>query len=65
MNAETKSPQEPAAISRRDALRQTLAAGLGLAAVVTSLPAESCRAAEMAEVFVPENDYPFFGYRPQ
>ena len=52
-------------VSRREALVQGLAGVLGIAAVAgvtTELkPAPSGEDA----AFVPDNDYPFFGYKPE
>ena len=49
-------------LSRRDALRRTLLASLG----VSILPAAATETAKplVEPGFVPENDYPFFGYEP-
>ena len=47
-------------ISRRDALALSIGVTLGLGA---SLQAQSGPEPEL-DVFVPENDYPFFGYEP-
>lgn len=56
---------EPNPITRRDALLGTLKG-----AVVAALATPFLAAAEMPpsmpeQQFVPENDYPFFGYEPE
>jgi len=58
MKSETQSTH----LSRRDALRQTLLAGLGMS-VLTASATEEVKQVEEVE-FLPENDYPFFGYEP-
>lgn len=53
-------------LSRREALlsalKGTVAAAVAAPVIVR---AESSGAAESAVEFVPENDYPFFGYEPE
>ncbi len=57
-----KTETDASSLSRRDALRQTLLASLG----ISILPASATETTEpLAEPdFVPEHDYPFFGYEP-
>ncbi len=57
-----KQEDESTALSRRDALRQALLASLGMSAS-TFVAAEEPEPLKEAE-FIPENDYPFFGYNP-
>lgn len=58
--------QEPNTLTRREALlgalQGTLAAALAAPVMVQ---AETSVAAESEVEFVPENDYPFFGYDPE
>jgi len=65
MNHELPPEEEQAApreiLSRREALRRTVTGGL-LAALGLPVGGE---AAHMEEPFVPENDYPHFGYEPE
>jgi len=60
---EQNIPTSADALSRRAVLRRVIVAGAGLA----SLPALKVEAAAPppAADYVPENDYPFFGYEPQ
>ncbi len=57
-----KTETDSSSLSRRDALRQTLLASLGF----SILPAAATETREpLAEPdFVPEHDYPYFGYEP-
>lgn len=57
-----KTETDSSSLSRRDALRQTLLASLG----ISILPAAATETTEpLAKPgFVPEHDYPFFGYEP-
>lgn len=58
------NPESSPGLSRRDAVRHAVIAGLGLA--VSDLTASATEPAAVAPetAFVPENDYPFFGYEP-
>ena len=51
------------AVSRRDALRQTLLASLGLSTLPASAATQPPEPPK-EEPFVPENTYPFFGHDP-
>ena len=56
----------PTSLTRRDALRAAMAAGVGLAAKsARAAEAVTPPAAREAGRFVPENDYPYFGYEPE
>lgn len=57
-----KQEDESTHLSRRDALRQTLLASLGMSIpnLAAAAEPESLKETE----FIPENDYPFFGYNP-
>ena len=60
---EKNESSTPAPLSRRAVLRRAVAAGL----VASGFPAvaeEVERAAKADPGFVPENDYPYFGYQP-
>jgi hypothetical protein len=57
-----KSETQSTPLSRREALRQTVLAGLGMSAL-TATATEEVKQVEEVE-YVPENDYPFFGYEP-
>ena len=62
---QTKTSAEPSCPSRRDALRVALAGGVASfmlpagQAESAQLPAGPCN-----DEFIPENDYPYFGYDP-
>jgi hypothetical protein len=55
----------PADCTRREALRRVLACGLVAATLPVSVVSTAQTAAPVTREFVPENDYPFFGYEPE
>jgi hypothetical protein len=59
------NPKQETQLTRREALLNALK-GTVAAAVATPIivQAASKTSAETAATFVPENDYPFFGYEP-
>lgn len=61
----TTTPTE-SPLTRREALRRTLFGGLaaGAAAALPAAEAAPLPATQAEAPFVPENDYPFFGYDP-
>ncbi|MEP6668814.1 MAG: hypothetical protein ABJF10_06665 [Chthoniobacter sp.] len=52
-------------LSRRAALGRVIATGLGLAGVCAIAAGPAVDAPEQTPEFMPENDYPYFGYEPQ
>ncbi len=56
---------EPRLLSRRDALRVALIGGAALASLPVSTGESANLQVESAnDAFLPENDYPYFGYNP-
>jgi hypothetical protein len=51
-------------ISRRVALGRVVVAGLGLAALPAQAAAPTVPVPIAEKEFVPENDYPYFGFEP-
>jgi len=51
-------------ISRRAALGRVVVVGLGLAALPAQAAAPTAPIPVAETTFVPENDYPYFGYEP-
>jgi hypothetical protein len=65
MNRADDSSTDPTpALSRRAALRRVVTGSLGLVAVPAAVAQAGEASPGEAVGFVPENDYPFFGYEP-
>jgi hypothetical protein len=65
MNPKSEPVIPPAGpISRRAALQRAVAGGLGLAGLSAGAADEATPARSASENFVPENDYPYFGFDP-
>jgi len=54
---------DPNTLTRREALLNALK-GTVAAAVATPILVQAAPETQMEAAFVPENDYPFFGYEP-
>lgn len=54
----------PTIVSRRAALRRVVATGLALGSLPALASASVTESAAAEPEFVPENDYPYFGYEP-
>jgi hypothetical protein len=65
MKQKTDSSETPAmTVSRRAALRRVVATGLALGSLPALAGESAAQPAAAEPEFVPENDYPYFGYEP-
>jgi hypothetical protein len=64
MRTPVQSNETPAALSRREAIARVLAGGLAAAALPMAVGSTTAATPVIEPEFVPENDYPFFGYEP-
>ncbi len=64
MQTPVQPNETPAALSRRNAIARVLAGGLAAAALPIALRSAATALPVIKPEFVPENDYPFFGYEP-
>ena len=65
MKQENDSSAAPGEIlSRRDALRRVVVTGLVLGGMPALANESAAQVGTAAADFVPENDYPYFGYEP-
>jgi hypothetical protein len=64
MQTPVQPNETPAALSRRDAITRVLAGGLAAAALPIAVGSATAATPVIEPEFVPENDYPYFGYEP-